>query len=100
MIARTAAAFAAALFATIALSPAHAGSAVIVGPNGGSGSATVNCHNGYWRDACAHSWDHTTANGKVWSGSGATVVGPYRARHVGTVTTPKGNTWHRNRIWR
>lgn len=100
MTAQTAGVLGAALLATLALSPAKAETAVIVGPNGGSGSVTVNCYDGTWRDACAQSWNYTTAEGNAWSGSGATVVGPYGAGRVGTVTAPNGNTWHRSRIWR
>lgn len=93
-------ALAATLLAFLAAAPASAGTSVVVGPNGGSGSVTVRCADGVWRTACANTWNYTTAAGNTWSGGGHTVVGPYRGHRVQTVTTPAGNTWYRNRVWR
>lgn len=90
-----------AAFACLTMAPlAHAGTAVVVGPNGGSGSATVRCADGVWRTACASTWTYTTAAGNTWSGGGHTVAGPYQGHHVRHVTTPAGNTWYRGRVWR
>jgi hypothetical protein len=92
------------LIATAMLSvvaiPASAAEIIYVGPNGGSGSASVNCAAGYYVGHCHKNWTYTTANGQTWNGQSAAVVGPYWGRGYRTVTTPAGNTFTRGGIWR
>lgn len=75
------------------------GTLSVVGPNGGTGSASAACAQGVYRAGCAHTWSYSNADGQTWYGAGATGIGPYRGGHVGYVIGPNGTRFARG-IWR
>ncbi len=70
----------------------YPGETTRTGPNGGTYTSSSTCHDGVAVNRCKRSFSATGPEGRTWAGERYSARGPYRARSVGRVTGPNGNT--------